>query len=101
VVQAQQPYTVYSNTPPRSHNSATTDVEIGSKLFKHRGRETLREHVGELRCRRGMKDADLTDGDLFSDEVKINLHMFGVLMLNEVVGEVYGTYVVTVDERTP
>jgi hypothetical protein len=48
-----------------------------------------------------MKDVDLTDGDLFSDEVKINLHMFGVLMLNGVVGEVYGTYVVAVDERTP
>jgi hypothetical protein len=70
VVQAQQSYTIYSNTP-RSHNSATTDVETGSKLLKHRGRETLREHVGELRCRRDMEDADLTDGDLFSDEVKI------------------------------
>jgi hypothetical protein len=100
VVQAQQPYTVYSNTP-HSHNSATADVEIGLKLFKHRGRETLCEHVGELRCRRDMKDADLTDGDLFSDKVKINLHMLGALVLNGVVGEVYGTYVVAVDERTP
>jgi hypothetical protein len=100
VVQAKQPYTVYSNTP-RSHNSATADVETGSKLFKHRGRETLREHVGELRCRRNMKDADLTDGDLFSDKVKINLHMLGALVLNGVVGEVYNTYVVAVDERTP
>jgi hypothetical protein len=100
VVQAQQPYTVYSNTP-RSHNSATADVETGSKLFKHRGRETLREHVGELRCCRNMKDADLTDGDLFSDEVKINLHMLGALVLNGVVEEVYDTYVIAVDERTP
>jgi hypothetical protein len=48
-----------------------------------------------------MEDADLTDGDLFSDEVKINLHMLGALVLNEVVGEVHGTYVVAVDERTP
>jgi hypothetical protein len=37
------------------------DVETGPKLLKHRGRETLHEHVGEL----DMKDADLTDGDLF------------------------------------
>jgi hypothetical protein len=43
----------------------------------------------------------LTDGDLFSDEVKINLHMLGTLVLNGVVGEVHGTYVVAVDERTP
>jgi hypothetical protein len=48
-----------------------------------------------------MEDVDLTDGDLFSDEVKINLHMICALVLNGVVGEVHGTYVVTVDERTP
>jgi hypothetical protein len=49
----------------------------------------------------GHEDADLSDGDLFSDEVKINLHMLGALVLNGVVGEVYDTYVVAVDERTP
>jgi hypothetical protein len=87
--------------PPRSHNSATANVETGSKLLKHRGRETLREHVGELRCRRDMEDVDLTDGNLFSGEVKINLHMLGALVLNGVVGEVHDTYVVAVDERTP
>jgi hypothetical protein len=48
-----------------------------------------------------MEDADLTDGDLLSDEVKINLHMLGALMVNGVVGEVHGTYVVTVDECIP
>jgi hypothetical protein len=48
-----------------------------------------------------MEDADLTDGDLFSDDVKINLHMLGALVLNGVVGEVHDTYVVAVDERTP
>jgi hypothetical protein len=47
-----------------------------------------------------MEDADLTDDDLFSDEVKINLHMFGVLVLNGVVGEVHDTYVVAIDEHT-
>jgi hypothetical protein len=47
-----------------------------------------------------MEDADLTDGDLFSDEVKI-LHMLGALVLNGIFGEVHGTYIVAVDERTP
>jgi hypothetical protein len=48
-----------------------------------------------------MEHADLTNGDLFSNEVKINLRMLGALVLNGVVGEVHNTYVVTVDERTP
>jgi hypothetical protein len=48
-----------------------------------------------------MDDADLTDDDLLSDEMKINLHMLGALMLNGVVGEVHNTYVVAVDERIP
>jgi hypothetical protein len=33
-----------------------------------------------------MEDADLTDGNLLSDKMKINLHMLGALMLNEVGG---------------
>jgi hypothetical protein len=33
-----------------------------------------------------MEEADLTDGYLLSDKIKINLHMLGVLMLNEVGG---------------
>jgi hypothetical protein len=33
-----------------------------------------------------MEDADLTDDDLFSDEVKINLHMLGALMAAAVRG---------------
>jgi hypothetical protein len=46
---------------PHSHNSATTDVKTKPKLIKHRGGESLREDVDELRCRRDMEDADLTD----------------------------------------
>jgi hypothetical protein len=76
-----------SNTPPLgtgSHNSATADIETGPKLIKHRGGKTLRGEVDELRCRRDMKDADLTDGHLLSDKMKINLHVLGALMLNGV-----------------
>jgi hypothetical protein len=50
----------------RSHNSATADVETGSKLIEHRGGEALREDFGELRCHRNMEYADLTDGDSLS-----------------------------------
>jgi hypothetical protein len=46
-----------------------------------------------------MEDADLTDGNLLSDEMKINLHMLRVLMLNGVGGEVHGADVVAVDLR--
>jgi hypothetical protein len=33
-----------------------------------------------------MEDVELTDGNLLSDKMKINLHMMGVLMLNGVRG---------------
>jgi hypothetical protein len=89
--------TQYSNTSC-SHNSATADIETGPKLIKHRGGETLCEDVDELRCRRDMEDADLTDGNLVSDKMKINLHMLRALMLNGVGGEVHDADVVTVDE---
>jgi hypothetical protein len=44
-----------------------------------------------------MEDADLTDGNILSDKMKINLHMFGVLILNGVGGEVHSADIVTVD----
>jgi hypothetical protein len=84
-----------SNPPPP--NLATADVEIGPKLIKHRG-ETLREDVGELRCHRDMEDMDLTDGNLLSDEIKINLNMLRALMLNGVGGEVHDADVVAIDK---
>jgi hypothetical protein len=86
----------YSNPP--SHNSATTDIETGPKLIKRQGGETIREDVGELRCHQDMEDAVLIDGNLLSDEMKINLHMLHVLMLNGVGGEVHCADVIAVDE---
>jgi hypothetical protein len=44
-----------------------------------------------------MEDVDLTDDNLLSDEMKINLHMLRALMLNGV-GEVHDADVVAVDE---
>jgi hypothetical protein len=48
-----------------------------------------------------MKDADLTNGNLLSDKMKINLNMLGVLMLNGVGGEVHSADIVAVDEGAP
>jgi hypothetical protein len=48
-----------------------------------------------------MEDTDLTDADLLSDKMKINLHMLRALMLNGVGGEVHDTDVVAVDESVP
>jgi hypothetical protein len=45
-----------------------------------------------------MKNADLTDGNLLSDKIKINLHMLAALMLNRVGGEVHSVGVVTIDK---
>jgi hypothetical protein len=45
-----------------------------------------------------MEDTDLTNDNLLSDEMKINLHMLRALMLNGVGGEVHGADVVAVDE---
>jgi hypothetical protein len=45
-----------------------------------------------------MEDMDLTDGDLLSDKIEINLHMLGVLMLNKVGGEVHDANIVIVDK---
>jgi hypothetical protein len=45
-----------------------------------------------------MEDANLTDGNLLSDKMKINLHMLGALMLNGVSGEVHSADVVAVDK---
>jgi hypothetical protein len=44
-----------------------------------------------------MENADFTKGDSFSDEVQINLDVFGSLMLNWVSGEVNGADIITVD----
>jgi hypothetical protein len=48
-----------------------------------------------------MEDADLIDGNLLSDKIKINLYMLGALMLNGAGGEVHGADIIAVDKCTP
>lgn len=45
-----------------------------------------------------MKNPDCSNTNPFPDEVEVDFHMLGVLMLDRVGGEVDGTDVVTVDE---
>jgi hypothetical protein len=45
-----------------------------------------------------MEDANLTNGNILSDKMKINLHMFRALILNGVGRVVHDTDVVTIDE---
>jgi hypothetical protein len=45
-----------------------------------------------------MEDVDLTNDDILSDKMEINLHMFDALMLNGVGGEVHDVDIVAVDK---
>jgi len=68
------------------------------KIHENKGREPLSEDIGELRRGGHMKNTNCTHGDSFTDEVKVNFHMLGALMLNGVGGEVDGADIVVVDE---
>ena len=48
-----------------------------------------------------MEYPNLADGDAISDEVKIDLHMLGPLVLHRVGGEVDSADVVAVDQHAP
>jgi hypothetical protein len=48
-----------------------------------------------------MEDMDLANGNILSDKMKVNLHMFGALMLNVVGGEVHDADVVAIDKGAP
>jgi hypothetical protein len=48
-----------------------------------------------------MEDSHLADGHPITDEVKINLHMLGPLVLHGVGGEVDRADVVAIDKRAP
>jgi hypothetical protein len=48
-----------------------------------------------------VKDTNVPDGNTPTIKVKINLNMLGVVVLNEVGGEVDGADVVAVDQSGP
>jgi hypothetical protein len=74
------------------------NVETGPKIWKHRSGQTLREDVRELGGRRYVQDADIINGNAFSDKMEVDLDMLCTLVLNGVGGEVDGADIITVDE---
>jgi hypothetical protein len=90
-------YNTFSNTPVFKI-LATANVEAGPKFQKHQSGQTLRKDVYELGGRRYVQDAGITDGNVFPDEVKVDLDMLCMLVLNGVGGEVDSDDFVKVDE---
>lgn len=45
-----------------------------------------------------MKNPNVTEGDLLSNKMEINLYMFCSLMLHWIAGEIYCTDVITIDQ---
>jgi hypothetical protein len=77
---------------------AMAKVETGPKFLKHRCSQTLREDARELEGHRHVQDADITDGNVFPNEVEVDLDMLHTLILNRVGGEVDDADIVTIDE---
>ena len=48
-----------------------------------------------------MEDPNIADGDLIPNEVEIDLHMLGPLVLDRIGGEVHRIDVVAIDQRAP
>jgi len=85
-------------TPPADRSSATEHVQTGPELREHRRWKTLGEDVCKLRGGWYVQNLQITDGDPFTNEVKINLDVLGMLMLDWVGRHVESTNVVTIHQ---
>jgi len=85
-------------TPPRSRSVVSTNVQTGAKLHEDSRRESLGEDISELRLGGDVENTDSPNSDPFADEVEVNFHVLGALVLDGVGGEVDGADVVAVDE---
>jgi hypothetical protein len=68
------------------------------KFLKYGGWKALCEDISELGGGGHMKNTESTNGHAFSDEVEVDLHMLGALMLDGLGGEVDDANVVVVDD---
>jgi hypothetical protein len=59
-----------------------SDVENGRKLREDQRWKAFGEDVGVLTSCGNMQDFDMTEGNMFADEVEINLDVLRVLMMN-------------------
>ena len=88
-----------ANIPPQPQ-LATGYIEAEAKLREGRGGQPLGEDVNKLGGSRDLEYLNIADGDSVAHEVQVNLHVLRPLMLDEIGGEIHGTDVVAVDERT-
>ena len=86
------------NTPPAVTTLATADVEAGPELGEGRGGETIGEDISKLGGGRDVENPNGADGDEVADEVQVDLHVFGPLVLDRVGGEIHCADIVAVDE---
>jgi hypothetical protein len=75
------------------------NVKTGTKILEG-GRQSFGKDVSILRRGRDVTNTNIASSDAFPYEVQVNLHMLGPLMLHEISGEIDGTYIITVDQRS-
>ena len=79
---------------------ATLHIQTGSELRKYLSGKTFGEDVGILGQSWDMQDTNITNSDMLSDKVEINLDVLRTLMLHRVGGHVYSADVVVEDHRS-
>jgi hypothetical protein len=88
----------HPSTHPKVETLATANVETEPKIQKHRSGQIIRDDFHELGCRRDVQDMDITNDNVFPDEMEADLDMLRTLMLNGVGEEIDDADVVAVDE---
>jgi len=98
-VAASQVQNIIQAITPSSLSGSIIDVQAGSKTPGRisRCRDALGEDIGIQGCRRYKEYVDMIERNMNSNKLQVNLHMLGTLVLNRIVGEVDGTYVVTIN----
>ena len=90
-------YTYMFQQPPAVSTGRGTDVEAESEGLEHDCWQSFSEYVRILKCCWNMKNMDFSKSNTIMQKVQINVHVLGALMLDQIVGEVHNTDVVTVN----
>lgn len=72
------------------------DVQTGTEVFEDGAGQSFGEHIIKLGPRRNVENSSFTQSNPIADEVKVNLDMFGSLVLHGVGEEVCGADVLAV-----
>lgn len=84
---------------PHSRIMRFPNVEAGSKIFKECCRKSFSKYFIILVRRWNVKNADSSQGNLFSNEVDIDLNVFCAVSVDRVMCHVDRADVVTIDEN--